>query len=45
MGTYVIFSKFSPEALRELGDLGKLAETVSKKLKAECPNVRWKASY
>ncbi len=45
MATYVILSRFSPEAFRDPKDFGKLANTVSSKIKSECPAVRWKNSF
>ena len=45
ISTYVILSRFSPESMRDPSDRRRLAETVSEKIKAGCPNVRWKASY
>ena len=45
MATYVILSKLSPEAVREPGELRQVAETVSQKIKAKCPKVRWTTSY
>lgn len=45
MATYVILSRFSPEAFREPVEFKKLAEAVSNKIKAECSGVRWKESY
>ena len=45
MTTYVILSRFSPEAFRETKEFRNLAEAVSSKIKSECPGVRWKASY
>ena len=45
MATYVILSKLSAEAIGEPGELRQLADTVSKKIKKECPKVRWKESY
>ena len=45
MATYVILSRFSPEAFREPKDFTKLAEAVSSKIKSECPEVRWKDSF
>ncbi len=45
MATYVILSRFSPEAFREPNDFTKLAEAVASKIKSECPGVRWKDSY
>ncbi len=44
MATYVILSRFSP-AMQDPSELRQLAETVSQKIKAECPKVRWKDSY
>jgi uncharacterized protein with GYD domain len=45
MATYVIFSRFSPEAFRESHELKKLAEEVSAKIKSECSGVQWKESF
>ena len=45
MATYVILSKLSSEAIGSPGELRQLAETVSQKIKAECPGVRWKDCY
>ena len=45
MATYVILSRFSPEAFREPGEFKKLAEAVSSKIKAECSGIRWRESY
>lgn len=45
MAAYVILSKLNPEATKNPGDLKKIAETVSGKIKSECPNVHWKESY
>ena len=45
MATYVILSKLCARAVDEPGEIRQLAETVSRKIKAECPNVRWKDSY
>jgi uncharacterized protein with GYD domain len=45
MATYVILSRFSPEAFREPKEFKKLAATVSSKIKSECPGVRWKDSF
>jgi len=45
MATYVILSRFSPEAFRKPEDFKKLADEVSKKIKSECPGVRWKDSF
>jgi uncharacterized protein with GYD domain len=45
MATYVILSRFSPEAFREPKDFKKLADAVSAKIKSDCPGVQWKDSY
>jgi len=45
METYIILSRFSPEAFRDPKDFRKLADTVSIKIKRECPNVIWKHSF
>lgn len=45
MATYIIVSRFSPEAFREPGEFRKIAEAVSSKIKSECSGVRWKDSY
>ncbi len=45
MATYVILSRFSPEAFREPKEFKKLADAVSSKIKSECPEVRWKDSF
>ncbi len=45
MATYVILSRFSPEAFRDPKDFKKLADAVSGKIKSDCPGVRWKDSY
>ena len=45
MATYVILSRFSPEAFRDPRDFKKLADTVSSKIKSECAGIRWKESF
>jgi uncharacterized protein with GYD domain len=45
MGTYIIISRFSPDAFRNPQDFTKLASDVSSKLKKDCPAVKWKSSY
>ena len=45
MATYVILSKLSPDAFRDPGEFRQIAEKVSQRIKADCPNVRWNASY
>ena len=45
MATYVILSRFSPDAFRDPKDFKKLAEIVSQKIKADCPGIEWKHSF
>lgn len=45
MATYIILSRFSPEAFRDPKDFKKIAEQVSGKIKSECPGIKWKDSY
>ncbi len=45
MKTYIILSRFSPNAFSDPKDFLKLASTVSKKIKEECPDITWKASF
>jgi uncharacterized protein with GYD domain len=45
MSTYLILSRFSPQAFDDPKHFLELAEQVSKKIKNDCPNVRWKDSY
>lgn len=45
MATYVILSRFSPEAFRDPKEFKKIAATVAEKIKSECPKVVWKESY
>ena len=42
MATYVILSRFSPEAFRDPKDFKMLAEAVSAEIKKKCSGVRWK---
>ena len=45
MPTFVILSRISPLAFENPNDFKKIAATVSKKIKAECPKVTWKESF
>lgn len=45
MATYVILSRFSPEAFAEPKDFRKRADAVSSKIKKECKGVTWKQSF
>jgi len=45
MPTYIILSRISPQAFQDPGDFKGLADTVSSKIKEECPAVQWKESF
>jgi uncharacterized protein with GYD domain len=45
MTTFIILSRFSPQAFEDRKDFKKLAETVSARIKTDCPGIRWKASW
>jgi uncharacterized protein with GYD domain len=45
MATYVILSRFSPEAFAEPKDFRKLADAVSSRINKECKGVTWKQSF
>lgn len=45
MATYAILSRFSPNAFEDPKEFLKLAETVSKRIRKDCPAVVWKSSY
>ena len=45
MATYVILSKLCARAVEKPSEVRQLAETVSERIRAECPKVRWKDSY
>jgi len=43
--TYIILSRFSPEAFADPRDFKQLAHAVSGKIKSDCPGVVWKDSF
>lgn len=45
MATYIILSRFSPEAFKDPKEFRQMAATVSSKIKSECPGVVWKDSF
>ena len=45
MTTYIILSRFSPEAFENPKHFKKLAEAVTSKIRQECPDVTWKGSF
>ena len=45
MTTYIILSRFSPEAFEDPKNFKDLASAVSAKIKKQCPDVKWKGSF
>ena len=45
MTTYIILSRFSPEAFEDPKNFRDLAATVSAKIKKHCPEINWKGSF
>ena len=43
--TYIILSRFSPEAFADPKDFKSLATNVSEQIKSQCPGVVWKESF
>lgn len=45
MTTYIILSRFSPEAFEDPKHFKKLADAVTAKIRTQCPEVNWKGSF
>ena len=45
MATYIILSRFSPDAFDDPKKFRDLAHSVSEKVKKQCPGVAWKHSF
>ncbi|MGQ9858295.1 MAG: GYD domain-containing protein [Thermodesulfobacteriota bacterium] len=45
MTTYIILSRFSPDAFRGPKEFLELAKKVSSAIKEQCPDVKWRHSY
>ena len=45
MTSYIILSRFSPEAFAEPKNFKDLAAAVSAKIKRHCPDITWKGSF
>ncbi|MFZ1141327.1 MAG: hypothetical protein WAN76_19250 [Candidatus Sulfotelmatobacter sp.] len=45
MTTYIILSRFSPEAFDDPKKFKELAAEVSAKIKKQCSDVTWKGSF
>lgn len=45
MGTYMLLTRLSPEALNRPGAVVDLNRKVEQKIRQECPGVKWLANY
>ncbi len=45
MSTYIILSRFLPDAVEDAKTFMSVEARVSERLRNECPNVKWKARY
>jgi uncharacterized protein with GYD domain len=45
MGTYIMMTKLSPEAVARPQSLTELNDQVEARIKKECPDVKWIANY
>jgi len=45
MATYVMLTKLSTEAVKDPRSVEELGRAVTQKLKTQCPQVKWLASY
>ncbi len=45
MTTYIILSRFSPEAFADPKNFKDLAAEVSAKIKRQCPDINWRGSF
>ena len=45
MTTYIMLSRFSPEAFEDPKNFKDLAAAVSARIKKQCPDITWKGSF
>ena len=45
MASYIMLTRLTPEAVKQPKSIDDLGRRVTEKLKAECPEVNWVASY
>jgi uncharacterized protein with GYD domain len=45
VSSYIILSRFSPEAFDDPKNFRDLAAAVSERIKRQCPDVTWKGSF
>ena len=41
MPTYVMLTRLSPEAVRSPADVKRLSDVVARRVRRDCPDVRW----
>jgi len=45
MGTYILLTRLSPDAIKDTKTYEDLGRKVTDKIHRECPQVRWVSSY
>lgn len=45
MGTYIMLTRLSPDALKRPESVGDLNKKAEERIKKECPGVKWLANY
>jgi uncharacterized protein with GYD domain len=45
VATYVMLSRFSPEAFRNPSEFLEIARRVTEEINCRCPNVMWRSSH
>ena len=45
MPTFVLLTKLSPEAVKDLSSIEQLEKKVAEKIRSQCPGVKWIGSY
>ena len=45
MATYAMLTRLTPDAVKAPSDLARLERAVSDRIRKECPQVKWLASY
>jgi uncharacterized protein with GYD domain len=45
MGTYIMLTRLSPDALKKPESVGDLNKQAEERIKKECPGVKWLANY
>ena len=45
MGTYVMLTRLSPEALKNPESVTRLNKQVEDRIKKDCPGVKWLSNY